>query len=73
MRWEAHPREKYLQWHRHFALWPQRIDHTWVWLEWIERRGEWHTTSKSGQPYYAWKYRFNTVERLKGIRWDDGR
>jgi hypothetical protein len=46
------------QWHRCFAWWPTWVGpHDCRWLEWIERKGEWHDGNWAGGDYWSWEYR----------------
>jgi hypothetical protein len=57
-RWEFRQQVKHTRlqnWHKFFVVWPRNIGGVCVWLEFIERKGEFHTSY--GGSWYYWDYR----------------
>lgn len=67
VRWPARfiPRPSPFDWHPWFAWHPVKAGAVWVWLESIERRGDWtHAMQDIGiDTAWAWEYRLPTTVR----------
>lgn len=58
--------ERLTVWHKWFAWYPVFItSHDWRWLEFVERKGEWHDNGLAVEN--CWRFKYRLIVKLSAV------